>query len=117
MNPVIIFRCLADNSRLKSLLLLEQEGELCECELKAALNESLPNVSRHLAQLRECGFLADRRQEHWVFYRVAEDLPHWVKELLATTHKANLHLLEQCINNLSKMHSRPTRIQLHAEEA
>ena len=62
MNPVQFYKCLSDETRLRCLLLIEQEGELCVCELTEALDEIQPKVSRHLAQLRKCELLIDRRQ-------------------------------------------------------
>ena len=69
LDPVIFFKQLADETRLRALLLITQEEELCVCELVAALDESQPKISRHLAQLRKTGLLEDRRQGHWIFYR------------------------------------------------
>ncbi len=46
------------------------------CELVAALEESQPGVSRHLALLREGGWLATRREGTFVFYRIGK-LPPW----------------------------------------
>lgn len=72
------FRCLSDETRLRCVMLVHQEGELCVCELSAALNLSQPKISRHLALLRQCGLLIDRRDGQWVFYQVDPDLPEWV---------------------------------------
>jgi ArsR family transcriptional regulator len=47
------FKMLADSTRLRCLLLMQAEGELCVCELTHALNLSQPKISRHLAHLRE----------------------------------------------------------------
>ena len=80
-----LFRALADATRLRSLLLLQREGELCVCELTHALGESQPKISRHLAQLREAGLVTDRRQGLWVYYRLHPDLPAWATEVLAAT--------------------------------
>ncbi|MCW8884225.1 MAG: transcriptional regulator, partial [Motiliproteus sp.] len=33
MNPVLFFKCLADDTRLRTLLLIVNEEELCVCEL------------------------------------------------------------------------------------
>ena len=49
LHPVTFFKALADETRLKSLLLILQEQELCVCELVAALADSQPKISRHLA--------------------------------------------------------------------
>jgi ArsR family transcriptional regulator len=79
------FRALADPTRLRSLVLLQQEGELCVCELTHALGVVQPKVSRHLAQLRETGIVLDRRQGLWVYYRLHPDLPAWTRAVLAET--------------------------------
>lgn len=80
-----LFRALADPTRLRCLLLLQREGELCVCELTHALGESQPKVSRHLAQLREAGIVSDRRQGLWVYYRLHPELPAWAGAVLAAT--------------------------------
>ncbi len=79
------FRALADSTRLRCLMLLQREGELCVCELTHALDVSQPKISRHLAQLREAGVVADRRQGLWVYYRLHDALPSWAADVLAAT--------------------------------
>ena len=44
-----LFRAFADPTRLRILNLLDEQKELCVCDLCAALGESQPKVSRHLA--------------------------------------------------------------------
>ncbi len=65
-----ILQMLSDETRLRCLLLIEHQQELCVCELMKAIDEIQPKVSRHLAQLRRCDLLVDRRQGQWVFYRI-----------------------------------------------
>lgn len=77
-----MLRALADDTRLRCLLLLHAEGELCVCELTEALNVAQPKVSRHLATLREAGIVRDRRQGQWVHYRISEELPAWGRQTL-----------------------------------
>ncbi len=112
MHPVEFFKCLADETRLRSVLLIEREGELCVCELMAALEESQPKVSRHLAQLRRCGLLLARRQGQWVFYRLSPDLPRWAVRVIATAAADNDAFLEQDLNRLQTMGERPERSRL-----
>lgn len=112
MNPVQIYKCLADETRLRSLLLIEQEQELCVCELEVALEEIQPKVSRHLAHLRKNQLLIDRRQGKWVFYRINPDLPDWVKSILSSTLAANKAWLGQSLKRLSRMGDRPERSQI-----
>ena len=107
MNPVSVFKCLSDETRLKSLLLIQQEGELCVCELMAALDESQPKVSRHLAQLRQCELLLDRREGQWVYYRLNPALEPWIIEVIANTASSNKKFMECCYNQLKAMGERP----------
>lgn len=80
-----IFKQLADSTRLRCLLLLQSEGELCVCELIYAIEESQPKISRHLAHLRKSGLVVDRKEGLWVHYRLNPELPDWVKSVLADT--------------------------------
>ena len=52
LTPTTVFKCLADETRVRIALLIAREGELCVCELTCALDESQPKISRHLAMLR-----------------------------------------------------------------
>jgi len=88
VNPNHLFRVLADNTRLRSLMLLVEHSELCVCELTHALLLSQPKISRHLAQLRESGLLVDRREGLWVYYRLNPELPEWIDTILQQTLQA-----------------------------
>jgi ArsR family transcriptional regulator len=109
LTPTQVFKCLADETRARMVLLIQREQELCVCELICALDESQPKISRHLAQLRKCGLLQDRRQGQWIYYRMHPDLESWVGQVLATTLAANLHWLEPSQQRLDTMGDRPTR--------
>ena len=111
MNPVQFYKCLSDETRLRCLLLIQQEGELCVCELTTALDDSQPKVSRHLAQLRKCELLVDRRQGQWVFYRINPTLPEWAKAVLATSADASASFLQFNHKRLTAMGDRPERIK------
>lgn len=75
-SPAEVFKCLADETRVRATLLIVDQGELCVCELMCALADSQPKISRHLAQLRSAGLLLDRRQGQWVYYRLNLTLIH-----------------------------------------
>lgn len=107
MNPTTLFKCLADDTRTKITLLVVSEGELCVCELTAALDLSQPKISRHLALLRSAGLLMDRRQGQWVYYRLHPDLPVWVTTVLKEIVDANQHWLETEAKRLCSMNNRP----------
>ncbi len=109
MNPVQFYKCLADETRLRCVLLIEHEQELCVCELTEAIDEIQPKVSRHLAQLRKCGLLVDRRQGQWVFYRVSPELPEWARTVLTDTLVSNQRFVADNLKRLARMGDRPAR--------
>jgi len=62
-------RLAADPSRLRLLLLLEQE-ELSVAELQDILAQGQSRISTHLAQLKQAGLVDDRREGKNSFYRL-----------------------------------------------
>jgi ArsR family transcriptional regulator len=112
LTPTSVFKCLSDETRARMTLLIAREGELCVCELTCALDEIQPKVSRHLAQLRSCGLLADRRQGQWVYYRLHPHLPDWVHQMLQTILDANRNWLAPDSQRLDAMRNRPERISV-----
>lgn len=68
-NILQIFKALSEETRLRILKLLEQ-GELCVCDLVAALDVVQPKVSFHLNVLKRSGFIKDRKQGRWIHYRL-----------------------------------------------
>lgn len=85
VDPVPFHKQLGDETRLRSLVLMADEGELCVCELTHALGVSQPKISRHLAQLREARLVQDRRAGQWIYYRINPDLPGWARAVLEAT--------------------------------
>ncbi len=67
----IIFKALSDETRLRIVKLLEH-GELCVCDIVAALNVVQPKASFHLGVLKEAGFIKDRKQGKWIHYSLNE---------------------------------------------
>lgn len=65
----VLFRALADRTRLR-LLNLMRDQELCVCYFVQVLQTTQPKISRHLAYLRRAGVAAARRQGTWMHYRI-----------------------------------------------
>ncbi|KAF0191049.1 MAG: ArsR family transcriptional regulator [Gammaproteobacteria bacterium] len=82
MKTDTLFKTLADPTRLRSIVLLEQEGELCVCELTHALGVAQPKISRHLGVLRAAGLVLDRRRGQWIYYRIDPALPGWAHAVI-----------------------------------
>jgi len=87
--PENLFQALSDSTRLRCVMLLMDDAELCVCELTYTLDLPQPKVSRHLALLRKSGVLLDRRQGQWVYYRINPELPAWAHAVLETIARGN----------------------------
>jgi len=77
-----LFKAVADQTRLRILALLA-DGEVCVCDIQAALGVPQPKTSRHLAYLRRMGLVVDRREGLWVYYRLADPDDPVVRTLLS----------------------------------
>lgn len=71
MELELIFRALADNTRLRLIHLLGDD-ELCVCSCVEVLRTNQPKISRHLAYLRRAGLVAARRDGKWTHYRLTQ---------------------------------------------
>ena len=109
-NPLQFYKCLADDTRLKAMLLISHEEALCVCEVVVALELSQPKVSHHLAQLRQYGLLSDRKQNQWVYYSINKVLPEWAKTVLTQTLTATPSFYENDLTRLNAMGNRPERV-------
>lgn len=109
MTPLTLFKLLADETRLLSVLLIAEQGELCVCELTCALQQIQPKISRHLAMLRKAQLLLDRRQGQWVYYRLNPLLPDWALSVINHTRQQNPAVLSPLQQNLCAMGERPAR--------
>ena len=67
------YKALSEEIRLRILMLLTS-GELCVCDLMAVLDEPQSKVSRHLAYLKNSGFISGKRVGTWMHYSLKEPL-------------------------------------------
>jgi ArsR family transcriptional regulator len=109
ISPEAVFVALSNATRLRCLLLLLRHGELCVCELTHVIGAAQPNMSRHLAQLREAGLVSDRRQGQWIYYQIDPDVPGWairvLEEAAAGTADLDPYKSDQVV--LAAMSGRP----------
>jgi DNA-binding transcriptional ArsR family regulator len=65
---------LAGNSvRLKILYLLEEENELCPCDLADILRMTVPAISQHLRKLKDANIVESRRVGQTIFYSLSNE--------------------------------------------
>ena len=74
MEVETVFKALGDSNRLRIVNLL-LHGELCVCDIQYVLENSQPNISRHLAYLKRSKMVLDRRDGYRVFYRLGITSP------------------------------------------
>ena len=71
-STINLLRLLADSTRLRLLLLLDEE-ELSVAELQEILGMGQSRISTHLAQLKRAGVIADRRAGKNVYYAATKN--------------------------------------------
>lgn len=66
------FKMLSDETRLRILVLLYHK-KLCVCQLCGIMEETQPKISKHLAKLRDTGFVKVERKEQFIYYFLSFD--------------------------------------------
>ena len=59
--------------RLKILFLLEEESELCPCDLSDILGMSIPAISQHLRKLKDGNIIEARKEGQTIFYSLRSE--------------------------------------------
>ena len=67
--------------RLKILYLLEEENELCVCDLADILEMTIPAVSQHLRKLKDGNILQTRRNAQIIYYSLKAEHLEIIKPL------------------------------------
>ena len=70
---LVRLNAVADDTRLRVLKLLAEEGELCAPDIMARLALSQSATSRHMRQLSANGLISERRQEGAKCYRLNQE--------------------------------------------
>jgi ArsR family transcriptional regulator len=83
----IVFKALADRTRLRILALIGN-NEVCVCHIHDSLGLPQPTVSRHLAYLRKSGLVSVRRDGVWMHYQLSRSSSPVVQEIIAASVKA-----------------------------
>ncbi len=109
MESQAIFEVMADPTRRRILGLLATEGELCVCEMTAALDAIQPKISRHLSVIRDAGLVGARREGTWMVYEIASRLPRWQQDILDVLCAGAVPELDADRARLRRMSGRPAR--------
>lgn len=80
-------KALSDPIRLRIILLLQAEGELCVCDLIEVLKLPQSTISRHLAYLKRSCWVDTRREGIWMYYTLSTESCAICREMLVTLKK------------------------------
>ena len=59
--------------RLKIMFLLEEEKEICPCDLSDILGMSIPAISQHLRKLKDGNIIEARKVRQTIFYSLRSE--------------------------------------------
>jgi DNA-binding transcriptional ArsR family regulator len=76
--------------RLKIIYLLEEEKELCPCDLADILGMSIPAVSQHLRKLKDGNIIETRREAQTIFYSLKDEHLKILKPFFKYINQQNL---------------------------
>lgn len=81
----MLFRALADETRLAIVRQLTEQGEVCACNFLTCYDLAQSTVSHHLKLLREAGLVETEKRGLWVYYRLNRErvgvLRSWLPEV------------------------------------
>lgn len=85
-----IFKACSDESRLRILHLIFENEEMSISDLEKILEFTQTKTSRHLTYLKNSGILTSRRDNHWVFYAIKDEVYEILKQIFQFLRKDQL---------------------------
>ncbi|WP_119079500.1 ArsR/SmtB family transcription factor [Chitinophaga alhagiae] len=80
--------------RLKILYLLEEEKELCPCDLSDILEMTIPAISQHLKKLKDGGIVQTRKEGLTVYYSLVKEFLPTIKPFFTHINSETLKMVE-----------------------
>ena len=75
--------------RLKILFLLQQEEQMCPCDLSDVLEMTVPAISQHLRKMKDKNLVKPRKVGQTVFYSINEDYQSLLQPLFTIIKKSS----------------------------
>ena len=85
---VMIFKALADDTRLNILDLLS-DGDLCARKILDHFDITQPTLSYHLKILTDCGLVSARREGAWIYYTLCKDKLRCIVKLVSSIERSD----------------------------
>lgn len=96
-----IFKVLGHPTRLKLLDLLK-EGEKCVCEICPEMEMEQPNISQHLALLKERGIVDSRKEGLKVYYWIVNKEIFKVIDCVNKVIKKRLSTVKSMLSSIAE---------------
>jgi len=77
-----IAKALADGNRMRVIVALMENNELCVCQITEMLRLAVATVSRHMSVLQNARLVQSRKEGRWVFYRLEDSFPGSLRQCL-----------------------------------
>lgn len=71
-----------DETRLRILRFINENGEVCVCDIESSFDMIQSRISRHLKILKDGGFLRVERRGTWAYYSVRSPLDEFRQNIL-----------------------------------
>lgn len=71
-----------DETRLRILRFIDENGEVCVCDVENSFDMIQSRISRHLKILKEAGFLKVKRKGRWAHYSIRKPLDEFRQNIL-----------------------------------
>lgn len=78
--------------RLKILFLMEEENELCPCDIADILRMTVPAISQHLRKLKDANIIESRRAGQTIYYSIGEENLNILKPFFKHINQQNLKI-------------------------
>ncbi len=79
-----------NDTRLKILYLLEEEKELCPCDLSDILGMSIPAISQHLRKMKDGNIIQFRKEGQTIYYSLKPEHLKMLRSLFKYINELNL---------------------------
>lgn len=78
-----VYALAGNDARLKILYLIQQQNELCPCDLSDILQMTVPAVSQHLRKLKDASLVRTRKAGQTIYYSIIPDQANIIGQLFA----------------------------------
>ena len=75
------FSLVGNDVRIKILYLLQEEGQLCPCDLSDILGMNISPISQHLRKLKDSKIIVSKKTGQTIFYSISREYAEILKPI------------------------------------